>query len=463
MGPVTAAVADFVAGAATIDDAILDRARLHVLDTLAAVVACHDLDAAQVGRRYATASSGGCSAVTMLGTDATSSLPDAVFAGAMTAHAAEINDFVPSVFVQPGPAIVSTALGVAEDRGLDGAAVLRAVVIGYELAARVPRALGAANLRAAGLASHGIGPVFGSAGAAAVLLGLDRAGVADVLSAAAQQASGSWQWLHDVEHIEKAFVFAGMGARNGLQAALLVEAGFRGVRDPFDDPAGWFRSGAFAAGDRDDAALVADLDRPSALRDTAIKRYPVGGPAQPAVGALLGLVADLDRAEVAHVRIEMPGRADAFRNAAMPALNLRYLTAVILLDGTLDVATASSLARMRGDEQVQARMDAVEVVHDPAQETGAGRERAESARVTVTLRSGEVHERFVGFVAGYPSHPMARDDVEAKARELLAPHLGTRRADAVIATCAELDRLDRVDDLIALIARPAAGDRSPPT
>ena len=73
----------------------------------------------------------------------------------------------------------------------------------------------------------------------------------------AQQASGSWQWLRDVEHIEKAFVFAGMGARNGLQAVLLVEAGFRGVREPLRRPAGWFCSAPFRGGDRDiDAARL---------------------------------------------------------------------------------------------------------------------------------------------------------------------------------------------------------------
>jgi 2-methylcitrate dehydratase PrpD len=273
-----------------------------------------------------------------------------------------------------------------------------------------------------------------------------------VLSCAAQQASGSWQWLRDVEHIEKAFVFAGMGARNGLQSALLVAAGFRGVRDPFDDPAGWFSSGPFRDGDRDLDALVRDLDAPTALRDAAVKRYPVGGPAQPAVDALLHLVTDVDRDGIERVVIAMPGRADAFRSAAMPALNLRYLTAVILVDGRLDVAAASSLERLHDDEAVIARMGAVEVVHDPAQETGTGRDRAESARVTVTLRSGEVRERFVGFVAGYPTHPMRRDEIETKARELLVPTLGERRANEVVTACARLTELDHAADLVSMVA-----------
>jgi tetratricopeptide (TPR) repeat protein len=35
----------------------------------------------------------------------------------------------------------------------------------------------------------------------------------------------------DVEHVEKAFDFAGMGARNGVTAALMVQLGFTGVED----------------------------------------------------------------------------------------------------------------------------------------------------------------------------------------------------------------------------------------
>lgn len=430
-----------------------DLASRHVLDTLASVVACRDLEPAVVARRFATTNSANPQGTTVLGTEERASLVDAVFAGAMAGHGAEINDFMPSVYVQPGPAVVAAALGVAEARGGSGAGLLRAVIAGYEIALRVPRALGTANLRRAGLANHGIGPVFGSAAAAASLLGFDRVQVGDVLSCCAQQASGSWQWLLDVAHIEKSLVFAGMGARNGLTAALLVEAGYRGVPDSIDHPGGWWRSGPFSAGDADLDSLTDRLDVPVALELTAYKRYPVGGPTQPAVEALLALVGEVDPAEVERVHIAMPGRAVAFRDAEMPALNLRYLAALILVDGDLDFVAAQSLDRMHHDPAVAARMGTVEVVHDPDQETGEGRDRAESARVTATLRSGEEVERFVPFVRGFPTHPMARDDVEAKARELMAPHLPPERTDRIIEACADLDHLERAADLVDLVAR----------
>lgn len=455
---VTEALARFVAGAQQlpIDAATLDLGRLHILDTLASAVACRDLEPSVLARRFALAHSGDArrSAVTILATRQRAAIVDAVFASAMTAHGAEINDFIPSALVQPGPAVVSAALGLAEQRRLSGAAVLKAVIAGYELAGRIPKALGLRNLSRSGLANHGIAPTFGVAAAAASLIGLPANRIGGVLTYASQQASGSWQWMLDVEHVEKSFVFAGMGARTGLQAALFVEHGFRGVRDNLDQSTGFMNQGMFAGPDSDlnRRYLIEDLGRRWEMPLTAYKRYPTGGPTQPAVEGLLKLLPELDKARVASVRIEMPGRWQAFRDAAMPALNLRYLTAIILIDRRLDFVSAQSLERMRNDREVHALMARVDVVHDAKQEAGPGQERTESARVVVADRDGRRHEAYVPYVLGFPSHPMSRAHVEAKALELMAPRLGASRARAVIARVSAIDTMTDAGELVRLIA-----------
>lgn len=456
--PVTGPLSSYIAGVrtASIPDQHRDLAKQHILDTLASVVACRDLEPSRLARSYASAQSGGAdrNAATVLGTFEKASLLDAVFASAMTAHAAEINDFIPSAFVQPGPAIVSVALGLAEARkGVSGDAIVRAVIAGYELAGRIPKALGNDNLRKAGIANHGVGPVFGAAATAASLIGVPENRISDLLTYCAQQSSGSWQWLMDVEHIEKAFVFAGMGARNGLQAALMVEAGFRGVRDAMDNPEGWMRSGAFSAGDANPAYLAEGLGVRSELAETAFKRYPVGGPTQPAIHGMYQLLAKIDRGKIASVRVEMPGRWQAFRDAAMPALNLRYTLSLMLVDGKLDFVSAQSLERMANDAKVRDLMTRVTIAHDPAQESPPGQPRAESARLVVVQSDGRRHEIFVPHVVGFPSHPMGRADVEAKAIELMAPGLGATRARQVVERVGALDDMKDASALAAMIAR----------
>jgi 2-methylcitrate dehydratase PrpD len=185
---------------------------------------------------------------------------------------------------------------------------------------------------------------------------------------------------------------------------------------------------------------------------TAYKKYPTGGPTQPAVEGLLKLLPQIDRAKVASVLISMPGRWQAFRDAAMPALNLRYLSAIIMIDGRLDFVSAQSLERMRTDRAVQALMTKVDVVHDPAQEAGPGQERTESARVVVTETGGRRHEVYVPYVTGFPSHPMSGAEVEEKARGLMAPRLGERRTGQVITAVRDLQSMPNAGALVRLIA-----------
>ena len=305
--------------------------------------------------------------------------------------------------------------------------------------------------RALGISSHGFGPVFGAAATASALLHFDETQVADVLSYCAQQASGSRQWLLDVRHIEKSFVFAGMPARNGVHAALLVEAGFTGVPSILDQEGGWFRAPMFSTGeDYMPEYLIDDLGTRFEMPLVAYKRYPVGGPTQPIVEAMLRLSQRVRPDDVEHVLIEMPGTPQAFASAEMPALNLPYLCAIILLDQKLDFDAAQSMERMHSDEQARALMPRVEARHDPAQEAEP---RVESARVTLTQKDGSHVVEWVEHVRGFPANPMTHEDVEAKALELMEPRLGAERARHVVDLAWSIDELPDASVLIDAIAR----------
>jgi 2-methylcitrate dehydratase PrpD len=371
----------------------------------------------------------------------------------MIVHGSEINDFIPSAFVQPGPAVVGVAFALAENRGGTGHDVLRACIAGYELCGRVPKALGVQTLYNSGLANHGIGPCFGAAATAASMLGLPASKVPLVMSYAAQQASGSWQWLLDNDHVEKTFVFAGVGARNGIEAALLVEAGYTGVTDCFDNPEGYMNHKLFREGeDHDPYYLIENLDTRSELPLTAYKRYPVGGPTQAAVEGLLKLLPKTSPQTVQSIVMEMPGRWEAFRNADMPALNLRYLASIILIDGRLDLVQAQSRERFNTDARVRELMKKMDVVHAPDLETPPGQPREEPARVKlVDSRTGR-HELHTPFVRGFPTHPMTRQDVSDKAMELMGPVLGAARTKEVIEATLNIERLPAAAELVRMIA-----------
>jgi 2-methylcitrate dehydratase PrpD len=439
----TAELSRFIAGSASAawPEDILELGRRHILDTIAAIVACGDRDGTRLAREFAMRQSGHAEhGAPILGTALRVSLTDAVFASAMTAHGAEINDFCPSAYVQPGPSVVSAGICVAAVDHAPGAALLRAVITGYELSCRLPKALGIDHGRWLGYSSHGYGPLFGAAATIASVRRFSERTVNHMLSYCAQQASGSLQWLLDVHHVEKSFVFAGMPARNGVHAALLAEAGFTGVPDSLEAKGGWFTSRLFNTerSDFNPRYLVEQLGARFEMPLVAYKRFPVGGPTQPAVQAMLELAPRVRREEVARVEIEMPGAVGVFASAEMPALNLPYLCSVILIDGTLTFDVADSRQRWSTDARVRQLMARVSVTHDPAQEAVP---RKESARVTIRLQDGRSESVFVEHVRGYPSNPMTHDDVEQKARELISPVIGPAKTAALI------DLVWRIDEL----------------
>lgn len=451
--PVMPEISRYIADSPTapVPEDIRELARLHILDNFASIIACRDLEASRLGRAYAAAHGSGN--VPIFGTTERSGLIDAVFATAMAGHAAEINDFIPSALVQPGASVVPTAMLFGQLRKRSGKRVMNAVIAGYELCGRIPKTLGTANLSRAGLANHGVAPVFGTAATAASLIGMDASAVRHVLSYCAQQASGSWQWLLDVRHVEKAFVFAAMGARNGLQAALLVETGFTGVDNCLDAEGSWMRSPAFTGGDANPGYLIEELGKRFELPLAAYKRYPTGGPTQPTMQALLSMRKQVKPEEVASIRIEMPGRWDAFKSAHMPALNLPYLSSLIMLDGKLDFVSAQSLDRMHNDAAVKAFSRKVDVVHDKAQEAAKGQPRNTSARVIINRHGKPPLTEFVPYVRGFPENPMSRADVEAKAHELMDPVLGAGATKEIIKRTTGLDDEPNVDALVALVTR----------
>ena len=97
--------------------------------------------------------------------------------------------------------------------------------------------------------------------------------------------------------------------------------------------------------------LVEQLGTRFEMPLVAYKRFPVGGPTQPVVQAMLELVPRVRREEIARIEIEMPGAANVFANAEMPALNLPYLCAVIRSTARLSFEMADSLHRRSSDAE----------------------------------------------------------------------------------------------------------------
>jgi 2-methylcitrate dehydratase PrpD len=294
-----------------------------------------------------------------------------------------------------------------------------------------------------------VSSTFGAVGAAASLARLDEKGMRYALSYAAQQVSGVWSWERDLEHVEKAFDFSGMGARNGVTAAILAQSGFTGVPDVLDG-----EHNALIALSREPKPeeMVAGLGRRFFVTETAIKVFSVGYPIQAPLDAFITLRRQhgltVNNVERIVARLPEDG-ARIVDDRAMPDVNLQYAMAVALIDGTLSFDASHSYQRMQ-DPQVQAVKKRIELIADRALMDPAA---PRSGRVDVTTKDGRTLTQFTKFPPGTKENPLNTATVTAKARELMLPVIGASRTDAVIDRVNNLEKLRSIRELAALLAQ----------
>jgi len=421
---------------------VVREAKHRILDTLGAIVSGARLTPGEMAIKYVQAQ-GGTPEASVLTTNIRTSAVNAALANGMFGHADETDDFEPVTKAHPGCAVVPAALAMAEREGRSGTELLRAVTLGYDLCCRFLLALGPDHVRATHRSAEGTSATFGAAAAAASLARLDERGMRYALSYAAQQVSGIWSWARDTEHVEKAFDFGGMGARNGVTAALMVQTGFTGVEDVLDGEHNMIEA---LSTEPKPEEMVADLGKRFYAAETAIKTFSVGYPIQAPLDAFLTLRREhgLNVGNVERIVARLPADgALIVDNRAMPDVNLQYVIAVALVDGTVSFADSHSHERMK-DPQVLAVKQRVQLVADRAlMDPDAPR----SGRVDVTLRDGRTVSHFTRHAPGTKENPLDTEGVNAKARSLMVPVLGAARTEAVIQRVHALEDLDDVRTL----------------
>ncbi|MBT8410109.1 MAG: MmgE/PrpD family protein [Alphaproteobacteria bacterium] len=441
---VSAQVARYLsrAGQCPLPEDVCRKTRLHLLDTLAAIISGTRLRAGRRTLAYVSAQ-GAAARACVPGTNQLCDPVNAAFAGAMAAHADETDDSHLGGRFHPGCAIVPAALAVAEANGRGGDELLRAIAAGYDLGARATMALGFSAPRSGTHSTHCLGANFGAAAAAGVMAGLDVERFEYLLSYATQQASGIAYWQRDSEHVEKAFDFGGMGARNGVFGALFVASGASGVRGSLTGEFSYLS--AFAEDPRPDE-LVRDLGARFEIMSASIKKWCVGSPIQAALDSTEYLIAEygIRPENVAGVRVILPDdRFVIVDNRDMPDVCLQHLVALMLVDGGLSFASSHDVDRMRDPKvlEMRAKIEAI-----PSAELTEARP-ARQAIIEIDTEDGREVAHRTRAVLGTPDNPMSVAEVEDKARDLIAPVLGASQAEDLVAALRGIEAMTDVREL----------------
>ncbi len=423
------------------DNALQDT-KHHILDTIAAMVSGSELPPGRMAIDFAR-TYGGQKIATVVASQILCGPIEAAFANGELAHSDETDDDFTTGGAHPGCAIVPAALASGEQFGVSGTHFLRAVALGYDIAMRAMRTVGPGMKE-----THNLVGTMGATAAAGCIAGLNEQQMRWLLDYAAQQAgAGIGAWRRDTEHIEKAFLFGAMGARNGVNAALVVHSGWTGVNDILAGPNNFIESYNAKA---DPAGLIDQLGEVYGVSQTTLKKWTTGGPIQAPLDALENLHKrqpfQADQVKQVVVRVATSA-GYTVNNRDMPDICLQHLVAVMLLDKTVSFRAAHDKERMK-DPAVLRERAKVQLAPDAELEKLIP---TRVAIVEVTLTDGTQLSERVDRVRGTPDNPMTREEVVAKARELMTPVLGAAKTSKLIDRVLGLDSVKKIRELRPLL------------
>ena len=472
VGSTTAAVVEFVSELryATIPDEARHYARRHLLDTVGVMIAGAAGDVATRAEAVlATVRPAG--RIPVPGRARRADLIDAAFLGGTAAHGIELDDGFRQGSVHPGCVVIPAALALGCARHSDGQALMEAIVAGYETVIAIGRACHP-DLRQRGFHPTAAVGVFGSAAAAGKLGALSTGRLANAFGLAASSAGGLFAFVNGGGDIKR--LHAGHAAREGLQAALLADQGVEGPPGVLEARDGFMQAFAAlaseASGQRGylinaraghspetgSSARVIMLPPPFGITDCYIKPYPCCRHIQPAVEALIGLLADeniasdeVDRIEVATYRIAAEHAETGWDDFASAQLSFPYLIGLALKFRAIKLEHFAD--EVRRDPGFAAIARKLTVTAPP--DVDRFYPQLRPARVTVTTARGSF-TRQADEALGSRIVPLDDDALEAKFLDLVGPVLGTARAKALAEQLWSIDALSDVAPLVESMAKP---------
>jgi 2-methylcitrate dehydratase PrpD len=342
-------------------------------------------------------------------------LEPTVFYNGCLGNLAEMDDVHRTSILHPGPVVIPAALALAEELGASPAALLDAIVRGYEAMIRIGAALGPKHY--AFFHNTSTAGSFGAAAACADLLGLKDEAFVSALGNAGTRTGGLWQMRH--ENVMSKALHNGQAAHSGLLAAMLAKRGFTGPAYILEGPQGLFQA---TAPDGNPARIVLDMgDTDWRIKEVSFKPWAACRHVHPAIDAALKLRTHLRLdADILAVRVDTYADAVKFCDKQDPhteneaKFSIQHAVATVLIKGKPGLDDFSPpfsndrINKLRGKIRVYA--DDLLSKNYPEHY---------GARVAVKLSDGSVESHAVIDAWGDPALPLSVAEVESKAHQLM--------------------------------------------
>ncbi|HSD54941.1 MAG TPA: MmgE/PrpD family protein [Burkholderiales bacterium] len=440
--PLARTIARWLRGvdAAVLDAAVTEKARLCLLDTVGVAAEASDLPWSRQAAGYAAAMGG--DRATLIGSRSRASIAEAAFANATAAHGLVQEDMHTASVSHIGVVVWPALLALAEGERATGREFVAAGIIGYQVMARLGRALitkdVAQRFRPTGL----VGAV-GATAAGARLLRLSEDETVHALALAANTAGGLNEWPRAGSG--EMFFHPGFAARNAVTSLFLARSGADAAEAALDGPSGLFA--AFGGAPPGVLEIGGDWEILAVYHKPIPACNYAQTPAQAALavrGAHAISPSDIEQVVVRSFpeAIAYPGcdHAGPYRTQLQAKMSIQFAVAAVLVHGRIEDRVFRAF---EPDGDVAALARRVRLENDP--ELARGYPQQQGAEVIVSLRDGRTASRRLVAL-----EPLDAAGVRRRTRERLVRLLGEARAKTVerevdaIAECPDVARLARL-------------------
>lgn len=377
-------------------------------------------------------------------------LSRAAMINATFAHVVELDDGHKNAGVHAGAAIVPLALTLGASLGSSGKEILAAVVIGYDIVYRLAAAMAPYQIQK-GFHPSGNDDTVGCMAVAGKLMGLDERQLANGLGLSALYASGLMEAT--VSGQSSKCVQVGNAAFNGLSAAYYAAENMEGTLTAFEGKTGFFNA---KSRDVDVEKVCGGLGETFVIGDTYNKLYPTCRHSQACIEAALDLAEengirwqDVESvwAGTHQVAYDLTGVIKAPKTSAEAKFSIAYGIAVALREGRFGMAQLEE--KFTHDPVNVELASKVTVVVDPDVQALYPKKRG--ARVKITMKDGRTFAKELYDLKGSPNTPIGWAELEKKYRSNVEGTFDDADADALLALIKNMDGLDGVDRMMAIL------------
>ncbi len=442
----------------TIPVFLIEKASLHILDTIGCAIAASRTDYASSMLAALTRLEGG-SGATAIGQAQMLGLRDSLLFNGGLANTLDYDDTYPPTLNHISGGTVPLVLALGAREGVQGRDVLTAYLIAIEIGAHVGLGVTGNAIMRRGFSPTGTLNGFGNALAAGKLLGLDRDALAAAQGIALTMMSGSMEGIKEGAWSKR--FNSGLGAVAGLTAAMMAAEGVHAPSRPYEGDAGLYRLLLGPEATVDWPALTDGLGTRWAFESVAIKPFPVVHHAHTIIDCAIRLNREdgLAPDDIEEITVRVNERQipllcepDADRrhppNAHAGIFSIYHLVATAVVRGrmTLDECEEEALQ----DPSIRALRDRIRYEIDP----DSLFPRYFSGGLSARLRDGRTIRRYDPHHLGSDKRPLAADTVIEKFLRNAGRRYDEDRVGPIVEAVMALSGDGAPDAVMALLGAP---------